>query len=292
VAALLTHMAVERRLSESSQNQALCAIVFLYGQVLNDELGPDHLGDIRALRSTRPKRLPTVLSVHEIQRLIAHLPAYERLIVRLLYRTGLRISECCTLRVRDLDFDRGLILVVQGKGKKYRVVMLRGDLEDHLQTRRELHERDLSRLAGYVPLPDSIANKVDQDGRAWMWQYVFASTVIRYGPGPDGRQRGMRWHVTPSHLGQSIKSAARAAGIVKRVTPHTFRHSFATYLLEARYDIRQVQTLLGHADVSTTMIYTHVMNKPQIGVMSPLDRLSPRGESPVCVSQPTPNSFG
>lgn len=278
MAAFLTHMAVERRLSESSQNQALCAIVFLYGQVLGDELGKEHLGDISALRSTRPRRLPTVLSVSEVQRLIASLGEYEQLMVRLLYGTGLRIGECCTLRVRDVDFDRGQILVVQGKGKKDRVVMLpssvRADLADHLRARRELHERDLSRLAGYVPLPNPVANKVDRDGRAWLWQYVFASAVIRYAPGPDGRQRGMRWHLTPSHLGQAIKAASRAAGIAKRVTPHAMRNSFATHLLEQGWDIRQVQTLMGHQSVETTMIYTHVMQKPGVGVISPLDRLA------------------
>ena len=163
VAQFLTHMAVERRLSESSQNQAICALVFLYEQVLGDELGKDHLGELRALRSTRPKSLPTVLSTQEVQRLLAAIAGDAGLFVRLLYGTGMRVGECCTLRVRDIDFDRGQIMVRQGKGKKDRMLMLpvslRNELTDHLRTRCEVYERDLQRFAGYVPLPDSVLNK-------------------------------------------------------------------------------------------------------------------------------------
>lgn len=279
VAAFLTHMAVERRLSESSQNQAICAIVFLYERVLGDELGADHLGDIRGLRSLRPTTLPTVLSVQEVQRLLGAIDGECQLFARLLYGTGMRISECCTLRVRDIDFDRAQIMVRQGKGKKDRLLMLpqtlRGELIDHLRARRELYERDLQRLAGYVPLPDSVANRAPANEREWSWQYVFASVSVRYSNGPDGRQRGVRWHTTPAHFSRTISVAARAAGIVKRVTPHTLRHSFATHLLEQGWDIRQVQLLLGHQSVATTMIYTHVMTKPGIVVISPLDRIAP-----------------
>lgn len=173
VAAFLTHMAVERRLSESSQNQAICALVFLYETVLADELGDDHLGDIRALRSTRPRTLPTVLSTGEVRRLLEAVPGDTAagLIVRLLYGTGMRVGECVTLRVRDLDFDRAQIVVRQGKGKKDRALMLpaalREALADHLRRRRELHERDLARYAGYVPLPDSVANRAPASEREW-----------------------------------------------------------------------------------------------------------------------------
>jgi integron integrase len=276
VAAFLTHMAVERRLAESTQNQALCALVFLYETVLADELGPDHLGDIRALRAARPKTLPTVLSAAEVHRLLAAVPAEgdAGVIVRLLYGTGMRVGEACTLRVRDVDFDRAQILVRQGKGKKDRALMLpatlRGALADHLRGRRELYDRDLSRHAGYVPLPASVSNKAPSNDREWGWQYVFASTALRY----DGRCRGVRWHTTPSHLNRTITIAARAAGIAKRVTPHALRHSFATHLLEQGWDVRQVQTLLGHESLETTMIYTHVMTKPAVAVTSPLDRLA------------------
>jgi len=275
VAAFLTHMAVERRLSESSQNQALCAIVFLYQHVLHG-LPKDHLGDVRALRSTRPKTLPTVLSGAEVRRLIDAIPIDSDcgVVVRLMYGTGMRIGEVCTLRVRDLDFDRLQIVIRQAKGKKDRLVMLpgalRGPLSDHLRVRREIHERDLHRLAGYVPLPDSVANKAPRNEREWGWQYVFASVAVRY----DERHRGVRWHTTAAHVYRTIAVAARAAGIAKRVTPHALRHSFATHLLEQGWDVRQVQTLLGHASLETTMIYTHVMNRPAMAVTSPLDVLS------------------
>jgi integron integrase len=280
VAAFLTHMAADRRLSASSQNQAICAIVFLYETVLVDELGSDHLGDIRALRSVRPRTLPTVLSTGEVRRLIAAMPPETEtgVIIRLLYGTGMRIGEACTLRVRDVDFERGQIVIRQGKGRKDRWVMLpealRGLLTDHLRLRRELHERDLQRNAGYVPLPDAIANKAPANEREWGWQYVFASVTARYAEAPDGTQRGVRWHTTPAHVSRTMVAAARAARIAKRVTPHALRHSFATHLLEQGWDVRQLQTLLGHASLETTMIYTHVMTKPAVAITSPLDRLA------------------
>ena len=275
VGAFLTHMAVERRLSESSQNQALCALVFLYGNVLGDQLGPGHLGDVRAMRSTRPRTLPTVLSVPEVRRLLAAVPVDSEagVMVRLLYGTGMRVGVCCTLRVRDVDFDRSQILVRQGKGKKDRALMLpaslRGVLTDHLRARRELHERDLHRNGRWAPLPDAVANKAPAGGQDWAWQFVFVSVTLRY----DGRGHGVRWHTTPAHLNRTTTVAARAAGIVKHVTPHALRHSFATHLLEQGWDVRQVQTLLGHGSLETTMIYTHVMNCPAAAVASPLDRL-------------------
>lgn len=282
VAAFLTHLAADRRLSESSQNQALCALIFLYETVLIDELGPHHLGDIRAMRARRPTTLPTVLGVDEMARLLGAIsPQTETgVLVRLMYGTGMRVGEACTLRVRDVDFERAAIVVRRAKGKKDRLVMLpaavRGNLTDHLRARRELYERDLHRGGGYVPLPDSVVNKSHgmADDRDWGWQYVFASTTARYYEGPDGRQRGVRWHTTPAYVGRTIAVAARAVGIVKRVTPHALRHSFATHLLEQGWDVRQLQTLLGHESLETTMVYTHLTTRPAVTVTSPLDRLA------------------
>ena len=216
-----------------------------------------------------------VLSAGEVRRLLAAVPGDTAagLIVRLLYGTGMRVGECVTLRVRDLDFDRGQIVVRQAKGKKDRALMLPAvlgeALAEHLGRRRELHERDLARYAGYVPLPDSVANRTPSNDREWGWQYVFASATARYAE----PWRGVRWHTTPAHLNRTIAVAARGAGLAKRVTPHTLRHSFATHLLEQGWDVRQVQTLLGHASLETTMVYTHVMQRPATAVTSPLDRL-------------------
>jgi integron integrase len=276
VEAFLSHLAVERRLAASTQNQATNAIVFLYKQVLVDDLGPDHLGRFAAVRSKRPARLPTVLSTDEVRRVIACMreASTHRLMVELLYGTGLRVMEACTLRLRDLDLDRSQIMVRSGKGDKDRIVMLpaalRGRLVEQARKVRHRHQRDLNRNAGYAPLPDVLANKVPYAGNDWRWQFLFPSATLRV----DRNGRGFRWHSHPDVLGRSVQHAGRRAGISKRVTPHTFRHSFATHLLEAGYDIRQVQTLLGHQRVETTMLYTHVMNRPAVAVTSPLDRLS------------------
>jgi integron integrase len=288
VEAFLSHVASEKRLSASSANQAMCAIVFLYRRVLNGELAeryPEcapadawrhHLGDISAERSARPARLPTVLSTREVADLLAAMRAgsMHELMSRLLYGTGLRVMEACTLRIRDLDFDRRQILIRSGKGEKDRVVMLPDSLAAALATQcqraRARHDRDLRHGGGYVPVPDVVANKIDYAETDWRWQFVFGSTTIRR----DEHGHGVRWHAHPSVLARTIREAARRAGIAKRVSCHTFRHSFATHLLEAGYDIRQVQTLLGHASLKTTMVYTHVMNRPAIAVTSPLDRIA------------------
>jgi integron integrase len=272
----LTHLAVDRRVAASTQNQACNAIVFLYRKVLADELPPDHLGRFVAQRSRRPARAATVMSVGEVERVIDALAegSVFRVIARLLYGTGMRVAECCTLRLRDLDFDRVQIIVRDGKGEKDRIVMLpaslRGELVEQCRKVRTRHERDVLRGGGFVPVPDVLANKVPYAQTDWRWQFLFPSATRSV----DEAGNGHRWHTHPGVVARAIRNAARKSGVSKRVSPHTFRHSFATHLLEAGYDVRQVQTLLGHERLETTMRYTHVMNKPAVAVTSPLDRLA------------------
>jgi integron integrase len=279
VEAFLSHLARDRRLSASSQNQATCAIVFLYKHVLADELGENHLGRFEAERSRRPVRVPTVLSPAEAWRVIEAIKAgsVQRLMVELLYGTGMRVAECCMVRLRDLDFERSQIIVRSGKGDKDRLVMmprtLRGRLVDQARHVRTVHERDLRRGGGYVPLANAVEHKVPYAKQDWRWQFLFASATVRR----DDQGRGFRWHASPSVVDRVIRRAAVASGVSKRVTAHTFRHSFATHVLESGYDVRQVQNLLGHASLKTTMVYVHVMNKPSVAVISPLDRLSSPG---------------
>ena len=265
-----------RRLSASAQNQALCALVFLYEHVLEDVIAPDHLGKFLLERSRRPVRVPTVLSADEVARVVAAVPAEHicRLPLELMYGTGMRVSEVCTLRVRDVDFGRGQVIVRAAKGDKDRVVMLPACLHDRLHAQvdavTERWRQDVTRGGGHAPVPDALRHKRPTAARELPWQFVFPSGLLRR----DADGRGARWHLHPASLDRAVLSAARRAGVNKRVTCHTFRHSFATHLLEAGYDIRQVQTLLGHANLKTTMIYTHVMNRPGICVTSPLDRLT------------------
>ena len=276
VSRFLTWLAKDRRLSASSQNQAMNAIVFLYRQVLAEELGDHHLGPIEAERSKRPRKVPTVFSVAEVTRLIEAMPdgSMHRLMVSLLYGCGLRLLECCTLRVRDVDFDRARIIVREAKGGKDRAVMLPQRLVELLQLQvdraKAQHARDLLVDGGYVPVADAVAHKCPYAQRDWRWQFLFPSSVVRR----EGDGKGVRWHTNPGSLDRAIREASHRAGIAKRVSAHGFRHSFATHLLEGGYDIRQVQTLLGHESVRTTMIYTHVMNQPSIAVRSPLDQLA------------------
>jgi integron integrase len=274
VEAFLNDLVVRRRLSASAQNQALCALVFLYTHVLEDVLPQDHLGKFLLQRSRRPKRIPTVLSYQEVRRVIDALPPDHncRLPLELMYGTGLRVGEVCVLRVRDIDLGRAQIIVRAGKGDKDRVVMLPATLHlrlagqlDHVRSR---WRRDLDRGGGYAPVPDPLLHKRPRAGHELPWQFVFPSGTLHR----DCDGRGTRWHLHPASLDRAVYVAAARAGIGKRVTCHAFRHSFATHLLEAGYDIRQVQTLLGHAALKTTMIYTHVMNRPAIAVVSPLDR--------------------
>jgi integron integrase len=267
VQAFLTHLAVKENVAASTQNQALSALLFLYRQVLNQDLGP-----IDALRAKKPKRLPTVLTRDEVHRVFAHLSGVNLLMARLLYGSGLRLMECLRLRVKDLDFDYRTITVRDGKGEQDRVTILPESLivplRDHLRIVKRTHEEDLAKGYGAVYLPYALERKYPNAHREWIWQYVFPAGRLSVDP-RSGVVR--RHHLHESGLQKVIRTAAQAAGIPKRVSPHTFRHSFATHLLENHYDIRTVQELLGHKDVKTTMIYTHVLNRGGLAVRSPLD---------------------
>jgi integron integrase len=272
VTAFLSWLASERKVAAATQGQALSALLFLYGEVLGEKL--PWLDEL--VRAQRPVRLPAVLTQAEVRRLLDELHGSLALMAALLYGAGLRQIECLSLRVKDVDFAYRQILVRDGKGAKDRVTMLPASLvqplQRHLGRVRVLHERDRRAGGGEVRLPFALARKYPRAGREWAWQYLFPSARVAADP-EDGAMR--RHHVHPDTLGRAVKRAARSAGIDKHVTCHTLRHSFATHLLEGGYDIRTVQELLGHADVSTTMVYTHVLNRGGRGVASPLDRLAP-----------------
>ncbi len=270
ISRFLTWLAVERRVSASTQNQALSALLFLYKDVLSIEIGVVPA----VVRARTPERLPVVLSREEIGALLKQLTGSMRLMVMLLYGTGVRIEECVDLRVKDLDFDRHQIIVRQGKGRKDRVTMLpaavQGALTSHLAEVRRLHEADLAGGFGRVVLPFALDRKFPKASTDWRWQFVFPAGRIcrdpRFGP-PS------RYHLHESVVQKAMARAVVPAGITKRVSPHVMRHSFATHLLEDGYDIRTVQELLGHRDVRTTMIYLHVMQRGALGVKSPMDRM-------------------
>jgi integron integrase len=264
----LSHLAAAGRVSASTQNQALCALLFLYRDVLQLDLG--RVDEV--VRARRTRRIPAVLTRDEVRLVLAHLDGTHALIAGLLYGGGLRLMEALRLRVKDLDFARNAVVVRQGKGDKDRVVMLPGTLKErlreHLASVRVLHERDLRNGLGAVELPNALARKKPGAERWWTWQYVFPSE--RLSTDPRSGRRG-RHHVSESSVQKAIARAVRLAGVPKTAGCHTLRHSFATHLLEDGYDIRTVQELLGHADVRTTMIYTHVLNRGGKGVRSPLD---------------------
>jgi integron integrase len=270
ISRFLTWLAVERHVSASTQNQALSALLFLYKDVLAIEVGAVP----PVVRARAPERLPVVLSRDEIGALLKQLAGTERLIVMLLYGSGVRLEECLALRVKDLDFDRHQIIVRQGKGQKDRVTMLRGAVREtltkHLADVRRLHAADLANGFGRVVLPFALDRKFPNASTEWRWQFVFPAGRICRDPRHGSPSR---YHVHQSVVQKAMANAARLAGTTKRLSPHVMRHSFATHLLEDGYDIRTVQELLGHRDVRTTMIYLHVMNRGALGVKSPMDRL-------------------
>lgn len=266
----LTHLAVRDRVSASSQNQALAALLFCYRHVLDRDVGD--LGDV--IRAKRPARLPVVMTREEVKSVLSQLAGDRWLASALMYGGGLRLTECLNLRVQDLDLAQCRILVRAGKGNKDRITMLaeslRKPLESHLGQVRGIHEADLAAGWGRVQLPEALARKFPGAPRDWRWQWVFpqASRWRNAKTGEEGRH-----HMDESILQKAVSRAVVAAGLNKRASCHTFRHSFATHLLESGYDIRTIQELLGHSDVKTTMIYTHVLNRGPNGVRSPVDLL-------------------
>jgi integron integrase len=270
VTAFLSSLATRGRVAASTQNQALAAILFLYRDVYGAEL--PWLDAV--VRAKRPVRLPAVLSRDEVGRVLGRMDGVPRVMATLLYGSGLRLLECCRLRVKDVDFDRSEITVRDGKGAKDRRTMLpaavRPALRVHHADWAARHAADVAAGGGWVELPDALDRKYPGAGREWPWQWVFPATRT-YADPATGRTR--RHHLHETVLQQAVRAAALGAGIAKRVTCHTFRHSFATHLLEDGHDIRTVQELLGHSDVATTMIYTHVLGRGPSGVRSPADRL-------------------
>lgn len=270
VVAFVTYLAAERHVARSTQVQALSALLLLYRDVLRKPIA-----DVRAIvRSTVPVRLPTVMTRAEVGAVLERLRGEVKLVALLLYGAGLRLQECLTLRVKDVDVGRGEIVIRRGKGGKDRVTMLpsaaRDDLQRQLERARAVHERDLAAGAGRVALPNALARKAPSWSREWAWQWVFPAHR-QYVDAATGERR--RHHLHETVVQRHVQRAVRDAGLTKRATCHTFRHSFATHLLEDGYDIRTVQELLGHTDVATTMVYTHVLNRGGRGVRSPLDRL-------------------
>jgi integron integrase len=271
VQAYLTDLATRGRVAAATQNQALNALVFLYREVLGSDLDQG----MQFERATRPKRLPVVLSSAEVKQLLATVTPEFQLPVRLLYGSGLRLMELLRLRVKDVDLERRQLVVRGGKGDKDRTTMIPESLLEllraHLVQRRQTHEADRMLGRGGVWLPTALASKYPAAATSWGWQWVFA--MSRFSKDPrTGELR--RHHLVEESIQRAVKSAARSLGLTKVVTPHVLRHSFATHLLEAGYDIRTVQDLLGHRDVTTTQIYTHVMQKPGLGVKSPLDGIA------------------
>jgi len=268
--AFLTHLAVKEKVSASTQNQALSALLFLYRYVLGREIGD--LGNV--IRARKSKRIPVVMTREEVKTVLGCLPGDKWLMTSLMYDAGLRLMECLRLRVQDIDFSRKEITVRDGKGGKDRITMLPGSLakllREHLQRVKIAHEKDLADGWGRVQMPMALDRKYPNAPADWRWQWVFPQEK-RWKNTKTGEEG--RHHVHETILQRAVKDAVCKAGVVKHVGCHTFRHSFATHLLEAGYDIRTIQELLGHKDVSTTMIYTHVLSKGGRGVQSPIDAL-------------------
>jgi integron integrase len=261
VSAFLSHLAVARRVSASTQNQALAALLFLYGEVLGSKVA--WIADL--VRAKQPHRVPVVLTRDEVRSVLGCMQGVTQLVARLLYGTGMRLLEGLRLRVKDVDFGLNEITIRGGKGERDRVTMLPVSLKPvlrlHLETVRRLHDKAVSAGAASVELPGALAAKYPAAHREWAWQWVF--------PGA----RGQRHHLHPTAIQRAFRQAVKSSGITKPAHCHTLRHSFATHLLESGYDIRTVQELLGHRDLRTTMIYTHVLNRGGLGVRSPADTL-------------------
>ncbi|MGH2605774.1 MAG: integron integrase [Anaerolineales bacterium] len=275
ISAFLSHLAIHDKVAAATQNQALNALLFLYRHVLGRELG----APIDTIRARRPRRLPTVLSQDEVRSLLACLTGTHRLVAGLLYGAGLRLMECLRLRIRDLDFDLKNVMIRGGKGDKDRISILPAslafDLDQQVQQSLRLHALDLSRGLGWTPLPAALERKYPAAEREPFWQFLFPSPKLSFDP---VRRRMGRHHLQPVSVQRAVRKAAILAGIRKHVSPHTLRHSFATHLLENGYDIRTVQDLLGHRQLSTTMIYTHILQRGGFAVHSPLDRLHTRDD--------------
>ena len=268
IVAYLNHLAVKRNVAPSTQNQAICAIVFLYKHILNQKVPA--LDNLK--RASKPEKVPIVLSVEEVKLILSHLNGLPKLIIGLLYGAGLRLSECLRLRIKDLDFDYIQITVRSGKGEKDRYTILPASLQNplkvHIQKVKNLHLKDLKIGMGMVQLPYALRRKYPKAQTDFNWQYLFPSTTISADPVTDFKQR---YHISTSYVSRYLKTALRKSGCQKQVSSHTFRHSFATHLLQSGYDIRTVQELLGHKDVATTMIYTHVLKMGGNAVKSPAD---------------------
>lgn len=268
--AYLTHLAVKEHVSSSTQNQALCAIIFLYKYVLNRKIGD--IGEV--IRAKQSRYIPVVMTKDEVKAVVGNLTGDKKLMISLMYGTGLRLMECLRLRVQDIDFGRNEITVRDGKGAKDRITMLPESLKEplrqHLVKTKSVHESDIKDGWGYVLMPYALDRKYPNAPRDWRWQWVFPQEK-RWKNTKTGEQG--RHHVHETLLQKAVKEAVMKSGIAKRIGCHTFRHSFATHLLENGYDIRTIQELLGHKDISTTMIYTHVLSKGGHGVRSPFDSL-------------------
>ena len=269
VESFLQHLAVKGDVAGGTQNQALSALIFLYKIVLKQPLG-----HVDVMWAKKPKTLPVVLTIPEVQAVFQNLHGIALLASQLLYGSGLRLNECLGLRVQDIDFGQKIITVRSGKGLKDRTTPLATKLIDPIQQQlryaKSLHHKDLQSGLGRVSLPNALARKYPNADREWIWQYLFPSKTLSKNPRDDN---GLlyRHHLHDSTIQKAVRSAGKQAGLSKRVSPHVFRHSFATHLLERGTDIRTIQQLLGHKDLNTTMIYTHVVNRSAMGVRSPLD---------------------
>ena len=268
--AFLTHLAVKEQVSASTQNQALAAVLFLYRHVIGRGIGD--LGEV--IRARKPERLPVVMTREEVKAVLANLTGDKWLMVSIMYGAGLRLMECLRLRVQDIDFSQNEILVRDGKGAKDRITMLpdslKVPLQDHLKRVKAVHQQDLADGWGRVLLPNALDRKYPNAPKDWRWQWVFPQD--RRWINGKTKEQG-RHHIDESLVQKAVREAVAKAGLTKRATCHTFRHSFATHLLESGSDIRTIQELLGHRDVKTTMIYTHVLNRGPGGVRSPLDEI-------------------